>query len=135
MGKLSASECRILFAEDDEDFYVITRFALEQAGFTGKLDLIQNCRALMRYLEKRESPSLIILDLKTRPDDWRAALQELKKDTRYEDIPVVVLTATSEPRDIALCERYRGCSYIQKPSTFEDWRVCMEDMIRNHLPN
>jgi hypothetical protein len=26
------------------------------------------------------------------------------------------------------CRSFRGCSYIEKPATFEDWRRCMEEV-------
>jgi CheY-like chemotaxis protein len=123
-----------VLAEDDEDFLMIMRLALEAAGFAGKLDLVNNYRALIGYLQEREEPNLIILDLKTAPDDWRTALRGLKGHERYKSIPVAVLTASSEQEDIDLCRRYRGCSLIQKPSNFSAWRICMKNLIRTGLP-
>ncbi|PKN67153.1 MAG: two-component system response regulator [Deltaproteobacteria bacterium HGW-Deltaproteobacteria-15] len=133
MGKSWLSGTSILLAEDDEDFRVVIRYALELAGFAGNIDLVSNYRGLFGYLEEREKPSLIILDLQTSPEDWRAALQELKSRNRYKDIPVVVLAASDQPEDVELFEKYRRCSYIQKPATFEDWRARMEKVIRNNL--
>jgi CheY-like chemotaxis protein len=113
---------------------MIMRLALEAVGFAGKLDLVNNYRALMGYLQQREIPELIILDLKTKPDDWRTALRGLKEHDRFKSIPVVVLTASSDTEDIDLCKSYRRCSFIQKPSTFLDWRTCMKNLIRTKHP-
>jgi len=124
----------LVLAEDDEDFLMIMRLALEDAGFAGKLDLVNNYQALMGYLQQREKPKLIILDLKTKPDDWRTALRGLKEHDRFKSIPVVVLTASSDPEDIDLCKSYRRCSFIQKPSTFPDWKTCMKNLIRIKNP-
>lgn len=118
-----------VLAEDDEDFLMIMRLALEHAGFAGKLYLVKNYRSLMGYLQEREKPNLIVLDLKIAPDDWRTALRGLKGNERYKCIPVVVLTASTDPEDVDLCERYCGCSYIEKPSTFAAWTACMENLI------
>lgn len=125
----------VVLAEDDDDFLMITKLALRRAGFTGKLKLVKNYRALMGYLQEKEKPELIILDLKTAPDDWRTALRGLKRNQRFKSITVVVLTASSDPEDIDLCKRYRRCSYIYKPSNFADWRACMENLIQSELPS
>lgn len=122
-----------VLAEDDEDFLMIMRLALEDAGYAGKLDLVRDYRSLLGYLQKGE-PRLIILDLKNKPEDWRTALRGLKSHQRYKSIPVVVLTASDDQEDIDLCKRYRRCSIIQKPSTFPDWRTCMKNLIRTKLP-
>ncbi|RJR50877.1 MAG: response regulator [Desulfobacteraceae bacterium] len=123
-----------VLAEDDEDFLMIMRLALEDAGFAGKFDLVRNYRSLLGYLQEKEKPGMIILDLKTKPEDWRTALQGLKSHKLYKSIPVVVLTASDDPEDIDLCRRYRRCSIIQKPSNFPDWRTCMKNLIRTRLP-
>jgi two-component system, response regulator len=128
------SRTRILLAEDDEDYFVIAKHALEKAGFTGTLVKVTSVEELKKYLHGEGHPSLIILDLKTGPRDWREALRCLKEHTNYKSIPIVVLTTSSDPDDIELCGGYCGCSYIQKPETFEDWKVSMEDVIRANLP-
>ncbi len=130
----SSSKPLILFAEDDEDFFVITRYALEQAGFTGVLKRVKSSRELMSYLqESGGKPHLILLDLHTTSKDWRAALQEIKGDERYREIPVVVLSAR-DPEDHQLSAKYPECAYIEKPLDFGSWKACMEGMVRENLP-
>ncbi|RJR40872.1 MAG: response regulator [Desulfobacteraceae bacterium] len=124
-----------LLAEDDEDFLMIMKLALEDTGFAGRLDLVRDYRSLLGYLQQKEEPRLIILDLKNKPEDWRTALRGLKTHHLYKSIPVVVLTASDDQEDIDLCKRYRRCSIIQKPSTFTDWRTCMKNLVRTRLPD
>jgi CheY-like chemotaxis protein len=123
----------IVLAEDDEDYLMIIKLAFEEAGFTGTLKIVNNTCDLMQYLESRKAPHLILLDLKSAPNDWRAALEELKSAKRYESIPVVVLTASNALEDIRLCERYVGCSLALKPMSFDDWKGFMGEIIRTGL--
>ncbi|PKN67150.1 MAG: hypothetical protein CVU57_04155 [Deltaproteobacteria bacterium HGW-Deltaproteobacteria-15] len=131
MGNSSASATPlILFAEDDEDFFMIIKDALNQVGFAGTLQLVKSSGDMVKYLQRRKTPTLIILDLETRPVSWREALKCIKEHERYRSIPTVVLTISGEQEDIALCQKYPSCSYVQKPETFQEWKARMEEVIR-----
>lgn len=135
MGNHLTSSFRplILFAEDEEDFFIVTRYALEHAGFAGILKLVRSSKELMKHLQDGENPHLIILDMNNRPSEWREALKSLERDERYRSIPIVVLMFPIDPKDIALCESHSRCSYFERPADFEEWRACMEEILRKNL--
>jgi CheY-like chemotaxis protein len=63
----------------------------------------------------RQLPLLILLDLNLPGTDGREVLATLKADLQLALIPVVILTTSSNPRDVTDCYRSGANSYIIKP--------------------
>jgi two-component system response regulator len=85
-------------------------------------------------------PHLVLLDLKLpRLDGWDV-LKQIKSDPRTQRIPVVVLTSSSDPNDVARCYRLGANSYIIKPVDFSEFTQVMKLIgtywiTLNYLPN
>jgi CheY-like chemotaxis protein len=60
-------------------------------------------------------PSIILLDLNLPGTDGREFIAQIKQDQDLQSIPIVVLTTSSNPKDIEICYRYCIASYILKP--------------------
>jgi CheY-like chemotaxis protein len=60
-------------------------------------------------------PAIILIDLNLPGTDGREVIQQIKQDNNLKTIPVVVLTTSSNPKDIEICYRYCVASYILKP--------------------
>ena len=58
---------------------------------------------------------MILLDLNLPGTDGREVLDEIKKDADLRSIPVIVLTTSSDSRDIEACYAAGANSYVQKP--------------------
>jgi CheY-like chemotaxis protein len=73
---------------------------------------------IRRWDEGETPPVLILLDLKLPKVSGLEFLRQIKTHPRFSAIPVIVLTASAEDRDIE--EAYRlGCnSYVVKPVAF-----------------
>ena len=125
----------ILVVEDsDEDFEalqrVFTRNCNSKVPFTRVLDgeealdflagdhVSHNFEAL---------PSLILLDLNLPGSDGRDVLRQVKQDDTLKLIPVVVLTTSSDPKDIEACYRYGANSYLIKPMNLQQMKesICL----------
>ncbi len=123
----------VLMADDDEDDCLLASSAFEEASMPGRLLLVADGKVLMEYLHREGSfldpeqflfPDLILLDLNMPRKDGPEALKEIKADPALKDIPVVILTTSSEDRDIELCKRGGAASFITnitKPTNFEGW--------------
>ena len=70
-------------------------------------------------------PDLIILDLGLPGMDGCEVCRRLKKDRRYKDIPIVMLTARDKPEDKLLGIESRADGYITKPYQIEEllWEI------------
>lgn len=115
--------CSILIVEDSEE-----DFALLQRIFR-KLNIEQRIRRcadgdealeLLRQGEscpadgQRARPTLILLDLNLPGTDGREVLRQVKSDPELRTIPVIVMTSSSDPREVARCYRDGASSYILK---------------------
>jgi CheY-like chemotaxis protein len=126
-------------ADDDLDYHLIVKCALEEIGFRGVLQVVRDGAELMDYLCRRgrhkdaNLPSLIILDLNMPEKDGRSALREIKADPSLRNIPVAVLTSSLDDADLEYCKQFRKCSYTQKPSTYQEWTRCIGEIVRNYL--
>ena len=58
---------------------------------------------------------MILLDLNLPGTDGRDVLAEIKRDEHLKLIPVVVLTTSSDERDIEKCYQAGANSYMKKP--------------------
>jgi CheY-like chemotaxis protein len=127
----------ILMADDDEDDCLLASSAFEEAGMAGELRLFADGKELMEYLhgqcsfsdpESHSLPDLILLDLNMPQKDGREALREIKSDHSLKNIPTVILTTSSETRDIELCEKLGAVAFITKPVDFEEWVKIMASL-------
>ncbi|BAZ50911.1 response regulator receiver protein [Nostoc sp. NIES-4103] len=60
-------------------------------------------------------PSVILLDLNLPGIDGRDILERLKQDRSLKEIPIVVFTTSSNPRDIEYCYQKGANGYLVKP--------------------
>jgi CheY-like chemotaxis protein len=101
----------ILMAEDDEDDCVLVETALAESHLDYDLRCVGDGEEMMDYLQRRGNytavdaprPDLILLDLNMPAKDGRTVLKELKEDLELMDIPVVVLTGSSNEVDREYC--------------------------------
>jgi len=75
-----------------------------------------------------ETPKVILLDLKLPKIDGLDVLRRIKKDPRTSTIPVVVLTSSSEQRDLVESYQLGVNSYIVKPVNFERYAEAVRDL-------
>jgi two-component system response regulator len=78
-----------------------------------------------------ERPALILLDLNMPGLDGRALLEIVKQDKLLRRIPVVILTTSTDARDIDRCYELGASTYIQKPVDF-DGLIHVAKVIRDY---
>ncbi|HEX4946920.1 MAG TPA: response regulator [Blastocatellia bacterium] len=125
----------ILVIEDsDEDFAVLER-ALKTDATTVKLDRCASAAEAFDFLQRcgtyaqAPRPALILLDLNLPGLDGRAVLQRLKQDETLKPIPVVVLTTSSNPRDILECYHLGANSYQIKTVNYPAYKAALQQML------
>ncbi|HEY0701541.1 MAG TPA: response regulator [Candidatus Acidoferrales bacterium] len=71
-------------------------------------------------------PRIVLLDLKLPKVDGLQVLKELKSNPLTKAIPVILLTSSSEERDLVASYQLGVNSYIQKPVNFVEF----QDVVR-----
>lgn len=67
-----------------------------------------------------DAPCVILLDLKLPKVDGIEVLRRIKGDKRTRTIPVVILTSSTEERDLQAAYDLGANSYVTKPIEFQD---------------
>jgi DNA-binding response OmpR family regulator len=120
----------LLIVEDsDEYFEVLTRIIARVSTIVleiyrcidgdDALDFL-NREGLYRGREGRPNPDLMILDLNLPGTDGREVLATIEHTKHLRTIPVVILTTSSNPKDIAACYESGANTYIVKPMDIKE---------------
>lgn len=124
------SEMDILLVEDNPEDVEITLRAFRKHQFSGDIHVVRDGEEALEYLFGTEGDAersvcwntrLILLDLKLPKVDGMEILQRCKSDPRTKHIPVVVLTASREERDLTDTYNLGVNSYIVKPVDFSQF--------------
>ena len=118
----------ILLAEDDDEDFMLTKGALEEARVLNDLRRVKDGEELLHYLNRQGQyatpaaspiPALILLDLNMPRKDGREALMEIKGSPHLRHLPIVVLTTSKAEEDIIQSYNLGVNSFIKKPVNFE----------------
>ena len=105
----------ILLVEDSAPDAMLIRQALREAGVHGDVEVVTDGEQALARLRGGPPPDLMLLDLNLPRKDGREVLAEIKCDDDLCEIPVIVLTTSSAPHDVAFAYRHCANSYIRKP--------------------
>ena len=118
----------ILLVEDNLDDYEATLRSLKKSEIMNPLRWCKSGQDALDYLsasgryagdDSIRLPNLILLDLNMPGIDGRQLLERIKNDDKLRGIPVVILTTSSDSRDVERCYSIGASTYIQKPVSFD----------------
>lgn len=111
----------ILLVEDNPGDILLTTEALNEKKFINKVSVVKNGVEALNFIFKRgafeaeETPDLILLDINLPLKNGHEVLAEIKTREETQKIPVIVLTTSSDRRDIEKAyEQHVNC-FITKP--------------------
>ncbi|MFZ3286725.1 MAG: response regulator [Telluria sp.] len=139
----------IVLAEDNPNEVELTLHALEQHRLADSVHVARDGSELLDYVfcqgQYRDRcpanlPRLVLLDLKLPKVGGLEVLRRMKGDQQLRVVPVVVLTTSSQERDIVESYRAGANSYITKPVDFDEFTGMVDTLMRywlllNKLPN
>lgn len=113
----------VLLVEDDPADALLIEDALVERGMARSIAQVPDGLAALEYLRDTDNgrPDLIILDLNMPRMNGRELLTALKNDTSLGSIPVVVLTTSTAPDDIADAYRQHANAYVAKPINLNEF--------------
>ena len=127
----------ILLVEDSPEDFETTVRALKRAGLANPIlrcvdgdDALDFCYRRGRYADPATAPrpGIVLLDLNLPGTDGREVLPTLKGDPALRSIPVVVLTTSTDERDVERCYHDGANSYMSKPVDLDGFMRAIQRM-------
>jgi CheY-like chemotaxis protein len=125
-----SDQALFLLVEDNEDHVLLIRRAFVKSKVVNPLQVVRNGEDAIAYLEgtgrfsnraEFPLPSIILLDLKLTGMDGFDVLRWIRQQPELRPVRVVVLTSSSEIRDVNLAYQLGANSFLVKPVDFEDF--------------
>ena len=132
---ISLDTRHIVLVEDSADDHDTVREALQVFKLPTRLSRVNNgdeCMALLKGADVPR-PALILMDLNTASTDGREALRLIKTDPLLQAIPVVVVTASANPRDVDFCYQCGANAYHVKPVRYPDHLQMLAGLLKYWL--
>jgi len=126
----------ILLVEDDLGHARLIEKNLRRANLNNELVNLNDGAVALDYVfcqgeYAQRDPAqmlLLLLDLNLPVLDGYQVLERLKTDERTKKIPIVILTTTDDPREVARCYEL-GCNvYVTKPVEYTEFSEAIRQL-------
>jgi len=138
----------ILLVEDNPNDVELALHALKKNKVSNRVHVVRDGEEALDFIFGKDSssggpseqrPKMVLLDLKLPKVDGLEVLRRLKGDPRTRSIPVIMLTSSSEERDIVKSYDLGVNSYIVKPVDFQQFTEAVRQlglywMVMNQAP-
>ena len=117
----------ILLVEDSDDDVILVRAALKHGRVANDLFVVHNGDDAMAFILNRgryadsPRPDLVLLDLNLPGRTGQEVLEEIKQTPQLRSIPVIVLTTSTEERDIMRAYEEQANAYVAKPLDLDEF--------------
>jgi len=115
-----------LVVDDDKLLLRLVELNLNRIGI--KVLMAEDGKEALR-LAWEERPDVILLDIMMPRMDGYEVIQRLKAEKRTRNIPVIMLTAKSNPGDQQRSREMGAVDYITKPFQLEELRQVVQSVI------
>lgn len=113
----------ILLVDDDAGDCRLVSESLKDSKRTSSLHVVNSGDEALAYLRKagKARPDIVLLDINMPGKDGFATLKEIRASEALSDLPVVMLTTSTDEQDILASYRLHANCYVSKPSSFADF--------------
>lgn len=129
-------EVVILVCDDDAGHARLIEKNLERVGLHNSMMRFENGQEILDFLFERgegakrgpDAAYLLLLDIRMPKVDGVEVLRQVKADAHLRKLPVIMLTTTDDPREVARCHAL-GCSnYIVKPVDYDKFSEAIKQL-------
>lgn len=128
----STQEITVLIADDDDGHALLIQEQLEDVGLHNPILRFRDGAEIWAFLSgEGQAPGqparnadqsyLLLLDIRMPRMDGIEVLKRIKDHPELGSLPVIMLTTTDDPREVAACYSMGCNSYVTKPVRYEDF--------------
>lgn len=134
---MHTDEPEILLIEDSEEDAEMAIRALKKVNLANKLVHLKDGKEALDFLfgegqysgrNIHHKPKVILLDIKMPRVDGIEVLRKIKENNNTKPIPVVVMTSSSQDKDILASYQLGVNSYVVKPVDFEGFAKVVSEL-------
>ncbi|MDB5279895.1 MAG: response regulator receiver protein [Ferruginibacter sp.] len=117
----------ILLVEDNEGDILIATEAIEQMGRVNKISITRDGDEAIKFLAIildaaiKNLPDIILLDINLPKKNGYEVLEFIKRNEHLKHIPVIVLSTSSNPKDVRRAYNQHANCFITKPDEISDY--------------
>ncbi|TDH24223.1 response regulator [Segetibacter sp. 3557_3] len=110
----------VVMAEDDNDDIELFKTALNEECPDLELSVAEDGAKLIKLLGYISTPDVILLDLNMPCKDGKECLVEIRGKKEYDEVPIVILSTSSNKKDIEFCLSNGANHYFIKPNSYRE---------------
>jgi CheY-like chemotaxis protein len=119
---MTRRRARILVVDDSRADVRLLREAVREETINAELHAVEDGEHALEHLRGGgEWPDLVLLDLNLPRKDGREVLAAIKSDPDLKSIPVIILSTSAAPDDVADCYALHANSYLVKPMGLDEF--------------
>jgi CheY-like chemotaxis protein len=126
----------ILLVEDNPKDVELSLVALGKSQLANEVVVVRDGADALDYLRcagdyqgrAQGNPAVVLLDLKLPKVDGLQVLEQIKGDPHLQSIPVVILTASREEKDLLRGYRLGVNAYVVKPVSFKEFIEAIQEL-------
>jgi chemotaxis family two-component system response regulator Rcp1 len=124
----------ILLVEDNAGDIRLTMEAFKESRLATHVSVVRDGEEALAFLRKEGAyacaprPALMLLDLNMPKKDGREVLREVKGDPKLQSIPIIILTTSPDPADVANSYGLRADWCIQKPAGYDEFLALIHQL-------
>ena len=129
-------EVVILIADDDAGHTRLIEKNLSRAGLNNPTWRFENGQQVLDFFfgksdgshRKPDTSYLLLLDIRMPKVDGIEVLRQIKQDGGLRKMPVIMLTTTDDPREVARCHGFGCNNYIVKPVDYDKFAEAIKNL-------
>jgi CheY-like chemotaxis protein len=120
---------KILIVDDNQEIIDMVGEGFNKFADEYQLSGVNSGKECFEFLENQEKPDLILLDIMMPQMNGWEVFAKLKENPRWREIPIVFLTAKTDPFSKGL-GKIPADDYIEKPFGLKDLKNRIDDILK-----
>lgn len=114
----------VLIVDDDRDLAFLLESLFEHAGLSTAA--LYDGYACAQYIPENEPPGVVLLDLMLPFRNGFQLLREIRRHPSWQTVPVIILSACNDARDMDRARALGANEYRTKPFVLAELRACVQ---------